>query len=36
MNEDLDVLDREMLVAEVRRLRAGIREHRDGFGHELC
>jgi hypothetical protein len=29
MDEDLATLDRELLVAEVKRLRAGIREHRD-------
>jgi len=29
-------LTREQLIAEVRRLRAGIREHRDRTGHELC
>lgn len=36
MDEDLDELTRERLVAEVKRLRAGIREHRDGTKHELC
>ena len=36
MDEDLDGLTREQLAAEVRRLRAGIREHRDATGHELC
>jgi hypothetical protein len=36
MDEDLSNLDRAALVAEVKRLRAGIREHRDSFGHELC
>ncbi len=36
MDEDLDGLTREQLMAEVRRLRAGIREHRDATGHELC
>lgn len=36
MDEDLADLDREMLVAEVKRLRAGIREHRDSSGQELC
>jgi hypothetical protein len=35
-DSDLDELDREALVAEVKRLRAGIREHRDGSGMELC
>lgn len=36
MDEDLAGLDRDALVAEVRRLRAGIREHRDATGHDLC
>ena len=36
MDEDLASLDREALVAEVKRLRDGIREHRDSSGHELC
>ena len=36
MDEDLDTLDRDALVAEVRRLRAGIRAHRDSAGHDLC
>jgi hypothetical protein len=36
MDEDLDSLSREQLIAEVRRLRAGIRQHRDATGHELC
>ena len=36
MDEDLDGLTREQLVEEVRRLRAGIREHRDATGHALC
>jgi hypothetical protein len=36
MDEDLQQMDREALVAEVKRLRAGIRTHRDSSGHELC
>lgn len=36
MDEDLETLDRDALVAEVKRLRAGIRAHRDSSGHELC
>ncbi|MBD9379288.1 hypothetical protein [Pseudoxanthomonas sp. PXM04] len=36
MDEDLDTLSRDELIAEVRRLRAGIREHRDSTGHDLC
>ena len=35
-DEDLEHLDREALIAEVARLRAGIRGHRDSTGHELC
>ena len=36
MDEDLEGMNREALVEEVRRLRAGIRRHRDNTGHELC
>lgn len=36
MDDDLDTLTREQLIAEVKRLRAGIREHRDSTGQELC
>ncbi|HEX5041762.1 MAG TPA: hypothetical protein VFV75_02590 [Candidatus Polarisedimenticolaceae bacterium] len=36
MDTDLDGMSREQLVAEVRKLRAGIRKHRDGSAHELC
>ena len=36
MDEDLDALSRERLIAEVKRLRNGIREHRDATGHDLC
>ena len=36
LDEDLAGLDRNALLAEVRRLRAGIRQHRDSVGHELC
>lgn len=36
MDEDLERLDRTALIAEVKRLRAGIRAHRDGSGHDLC
>jgi hypothetical protein len=36
MDDDLESLSREELIAEVKRLRAGIREHRDSTGHELC
>ena len=36
MDDDLESMDRVALVAEVTRLRAGIREHRDSSGHDLC
>ena len=36
MDEDLEALDRNALIAEVKRLRAGIRRHRDSSGHDLC
>jgi hypothetical protein len=36
MDEDLEKLDRDALLAEVKRLRAGIRQHRDSSGQELC
>jgi hypothetical protein len=36
MDEDLDALSREQLIAEARRLRDAIRKHRDSSGHELC
>jgi len=36
MDDDLAKLNRDELIAEVKRLRAGIRGHRDASGHELC
>lgn len=36
MDEDLDSLSREQLVAEVKKLRDAVRVHRDSTGHELC
>jgi hypothetical protein len=36
MDDDLEGFSREQLVAEVRRLRQGIREHRDSTSHALC
>lgn len=36
IDDDLDAMSREELIAEARRLRAGIREHRDQSGHGLC
>jgi hypothetical protein len=36
MDDDLATMSRESLIGEVKRLRAGIREHRDSSGHDLC
>jgi hypothetical protein len=33
---DLENMSRDQLVAEVMKLRAGIRAHRDMSEHELC
>jgi hypothetical protein len=35
-DDDLAGMTREQLLAEVKRLRVGIREHRDSTGQELC
>jgi hypothetical protein len=36
MDEDLDAMNSKELKAEVAKLRAGIRQHRDATGHNLC
>ena len=36
MDEDLAQMSRAALVREVRKLRRGIRRHRDAKGHDLC
>lgn len=36
IDADLEAMSREQLAAEARRLRAGIRAHRDATGHGLC
>lgn len=36
MDDDLEAMSRAELIAEVRRVRSGIREHRDASGHDLC
>ena len=35
-DKDLDLLSREELIDEVKKLRNGIRKHRDNSGQELC
>jgi hypothetical protein len=36
VDDDLEQLSRGALIAEVKRLRDGIRKHRDSSGHDLC
>lgn len=36
MDDDVEQMSREQLIAEVRLLRSGIRRHRDTSGQELC
>ena len=36
MDEDIQNWTRQELIAEVVRLRTGIRTHRDSSGHDLC
>jgi hypothetical protein len=36
VDDDLTSMTSEELAAEVKKLRAGIRAHRDASGHDLC
>src|SRR5262245_10801989 len=36
MDEELELLTKDQLIAEVKKLRGAIREHRDSTKHELC
>ena len=36
MDEDLAGMSPELLIEEVKKLRRGIRAHRDSRGHELA
>jgi hypothetical protein len=36
MDEDLDQMKHEELIEEIKKLRQGIRRHRDTSLHELC
>src|SRR5688572_7159735 len=36
MDDDLEGMTHEQLLGEAKRLRAGIRAHRDSTGHALC
>ena len=35
-DDDIEAMSREQLLAEVRKLREGIRHHRDSSGQDLC
>ena len=36
MDNDLEHMSRDDLIAEVQKLRRGIRRHRDSSGQDLC
>ncbi len=36
MDQDLEQLSRDQLIAQIKKLRGGIRAHRDSSGHDLC
>jgi hypothetical protein len=36
MDEDIADMTRDQLIAEISKLRNGIREHRDSSAHDLC
>ena len=36
LDDDLNGMSRDDLVAELQQLREGIRAHRDSSGHEVC
>lgn len=36
MDRDVELMSKAQLIAEVKKLRAGIRAHRDCSEHDLC
>ncbi len=36
MDEELQLMSKDQLIEEIKKLRAGIREHRDSTGQDLC
>ena len=36
MDDDVEGMSRDQLIGEIRKLRDGIRQHRDSTGHDLC
>ncbi len=36
MDEELQFMSKDELIEEIKKLRQGIREHRDSTGQDLC
>lgn len=36
MDEDIQHMSHDQLIEEIKKLRAGIRDHRDSTGQNLC
>ncbi len=36
MDKDLEYMTHDELIEEIKKLRQGIRKHRDSSGHDLC
>ncbi len=36
MDEELQLMSKDQLIEEIKKLRMGIREHRDSTGQDLC
>jgi hypothetical protein len=36
MDEELQLMSKDHLIEEIKKLRMGIREHRDSTGQDLC
>ncbi len=36
MDDDIQQMSKDELVEEIKKLRAGIRKHRDSTGQDLC
>ena len=36
LDDDLEIMTRDELISEAKKLRQGIRSHRDTSEHELC
>lgn len=36
MDEELQLMSKDQLIEEIKKLRKGIRDHRDSTGQDLC